>query len=153
MSLAGKTLNTGDLVRHVRFGTGKIRLDEGQTAIVRFDDGLQECDKGELEAVAAPLQEIFATLWHSPIEVITRAQASAIESVNDMWGVLSTSRIALLPHQLWVCRRVLETWPTRWLVADDVGLGKTIEAGPRVLAADCERNGTAAAHHLPGVAR
>jgi superfamily II DNA or RNA helicase len=46
-----------------------------------------------------------------------------------MWGVLSTSRIALLPHQLWVCRRVLETWPTRWLVADDVGLGKTIEAG------------------------
>jgi SNF2 family DNA or RNA helicase len=129
MSLAGKTLNTGDLVRHVRFGTGKIRLDEGETAIVRFDDGLQECDKGELEAVAAPLQEIFATQWHSPIEVITHAQAAAIESVNDMWSVLSASRIALLPHQLWVCRRVLETWPTRWLVADDVGLGKTIEAG------------------------
>ena len=61
--------------------------------------------------------------------MITRAQAAAIESVNDAWGVLSTSRIALLPHQLWVCRRVLETWPTRWLVADDVGLGKTIEAG------------------------
>ena len=129
MSLAGKTLNVGDLVRHVRFGTGKIRLDEGETAVVRFDDRLQECDKGELEAVAAPLQEIFSTQWHSPIEVVTRAQAAAIESVNDMWGVLSTSRIALLPHQLWVCRRVLETWPTRWLVADDVGLGKTVEAG------------------------
>ena len=35
----------------------------------------------------------------------------------------------LLPHQLWVCRQVTRTWPTRWLVADDVGLGKTIEAG------------------------
>ena len=34
-----------------------------------------------------------------------------------------------LPHQLWVCKRVLESWPKRWLVADDVGLGKTIEAG------------------------
>ena len=129
MSLAGKTLNVGAVVRHTRFGTGEIRLDGTETAVVRFEDGLQECDKGELEAVATALQEIFATQWHSPIEVVTRAQAAAIESVNDMWGVLSTSRIALLPHQLWVCRRVLETWPTRWLVADDVGLGKTVEAG------------------------
>ena len=129
MSLSGKTLKSGDLVRHVRFGSGTVRLDEGQTAVVRFEDGLQECDKSELKAVAAPLHEIFAPKWHSPIEVVTRAQAAAIESVNDIWGVLSTSRIALLPHQLWVCRRVLATWPTRWLVADDVGLGKTIEAG------------------------
>ena len=129
MSLRGKTLKAGDLVRHVRFGSGTVRLDEGDTAVVRFDDGLQECDKAELTAVATPLQEIFASQWHSPIEVVTRAQAAAIESVNDTWGVLSTSRIALLPHQLWVCRRVLATWPTRWLVADDVGLGKTIEAG------------------------
>ena len=68
MSLAGKTFNVGDLVRHVRFGPGKIRLDEGETAVVRFNDGLQECDKDKLEAVAAPLQEIFATQWHSPIE-------------------------------------------------------------------------------------
>ena len=86
MSFAGKTLKPGDLVRHVRFGIGKVRLDEGETAVVRFEDGLQECDKGELEAVAAPLQEIFASQWHSPIEVITRAQAAAIESVNDMSG-------------------------------------------------------------------
>ena len=125
----GKKLNPGDFVRHARFGIGKVRLDDGDTAVVRFEDGLQECDKAELDAVAAPIQEIFASEWHSPIAVITRAQAAAIESVNDVWGVLSTSRIALLPHQLWVCRRVLQTWPTRWLVADDVGLGKTIEAG------------------------
>ena len=91
--------------------------------------GCKSVTKPHWTAVATPLQEIFAKQWHSPIEVITRAQAAAIESVNDAWGVLSTSRIALLPHQLWVCRRVLETWPTRWLVADDVGLGKTIEAG------------------------
>ena len=129
MNLVGKTLNVGELVRHARFGLGKIRLDAGDTAVVRFNDGLQECDKATLEAVASPLQEIFATQWYSPIEVVTRAQAAAIESANDMWGVFSSSRIALLPHQLWVCRRILEAWPTRWLVADDVGLGKTIEAG------------------------
>lgn len=129
MGLTGKTLKPGDLVRHDRFGLGTVRLDEGDTAVVRFDDGLQECDKAELASVAAPIQEIFASRWNSPIEVVTRAQAAAIESANDTWGVFSTSRISLLPHQLWVCRRVLASWPTRWLVADDVGLGKTIEAG------------------------
>jgi SNF2 family DNA or RNA helicase len=129
MSLTGKIFKPGDLVRHVRFGTGTVRFDEGETAVVRFDVGLQECDKAELTVVATPIQEIFASRWHSPIEVVTRAQAAAIESANDTWGVFSTSRISLLPHQLWVCRRVLASWPTRWLVADDVGLGKTIEAG------------------------
>ena len=38
-------------------------------------------------------------------------------------------RVQLLPHQLWVCRTVNREWPFRWLVADDVGLGKTIECG------------------------
>ena len=57
--------------------------------------------------------------WDAPLEVICRIHAEPIQSVNDAWGVLSKSRIALLPHQLWVCRRVLQSWPVRWLVADD----------------------------------
>ena len=46
-----------------------------------------------------------------------------------MHGGFSPSRIDLYPHQFWVCRKVTEKWPARWVVADDVGLGKTIEAG------------------------
>ncbi len=104
-------------------------MDRGETVIVRFAHGLEECAKAEVERVLTPLQALDEPEWHVPLEVVTRIQAEAIVSVNDVWGVLSRSRIALLPHQLWVCKRVLEQWPSRWLIADDVGLGKTIEAG------------------------
>jgi len=122
-------LKTGDQVRHDNFGTGRVEIDKGPTVLVRFEHGFEECEKSTLSRILTPLQAIELKKWHRPLEVITRVQAGAIQSLNDSWGVFSQSRIALLPHQLWVCRKVLETWPTHWLVADDVGLGKTIEAG------------------------
>ncbi|MCB0191472.1 MAG: DEAD/DEAH box helicase [Anaerolineae bacterium] len=129
MSKADPSFVSGDLVFSDQFGMGTVRLDEGLTVLVRFDHGVEECEKSTLRQVSTPLQAIKQQEWNVPLEVITRTQAEAIQSVNDSWGVFSLSRIALLPHQLWVCRQVLERWPTRWLVADDVGLGKTIEAG------------------------
>lgn len=42
---------------------------------------------------------------------------------------LSNARIELLPHQVFVADRVLRDFPHRVLLADEVGLGKTIEAG------------------------
>ena len=118
-----------DQVRSSQFGIGRIILDNGPTAVVRFEHGIEECEAGSLEKLRTAQQALDISEWHAPLEVITRIQAESIQSVNDSWGVLSRSRIALLPHQLWVCRKVIESLPTRWLVADDVGLGKTIEAG------------------------
>lgn len=129
MSNSNITLASGDQVQHEKFGMGSVILDQGLTIIVRFEHGIESCEKSDLRQIMSPLQAITQTEWHHPLEVITRVQAEAIQSINDAWGVFSLSRIALLPHQLWVCHRVLERWPTRWLVADDVGLGKTIEAG------------------------
>ena len=118
-----------DFVRSDRFGLGQVLVDAGASVVVRFEHGIEQCPASELVRLPGPVQAIEAETWHSPLEVVTRLQAECIQSVNDTWGVFSLSRIALLPHQLWVCRKVLESWPTRWLVADDVGLGKTIEAG------------------------
>jgi len=97
--------------------------------VVRFEAGIQECQKKEVEPVQSLAEVLRAGKSDPPLNVVLRVQAEAICSINNAWGMFARSRIALLPHQLWVCRKVLETWPARWLVADDVGLGKTIEAG------------------------
>ncbi len=129
----------GDQVQHPVHGIGQVIVDEKETVIIRFQHGIEECIKGELRKIQTPYQSLSQKSWHSPLDVITRVQANAIQSVNDSWGVFSLSRVALLPHQLWVCRRVVETWPTHWMVADDVGLGKTIEGG-LILASLIARN-------------
>lgn len=123
------TLSPQDVVLHPKLGRGTVELDKGITVIVRFDARIEECEKAILSPGRQVSHSIFDGDWAPAIEVVTRFQAEAIVSINDNWGLFSRSQIALLPHQLWVCHRVLRRWPARWLVADDVGLGKTIEAG------------------------
>ena len=112
-------------VLHAAHGRGTVLLDRGETIVARFAHGIEEVSRSELRTdEAADRGEGVAAL-----PTLLRLQAECVRSVNDAWGVFSRSRIDLLPHQLWVCRRVNAGWPARWLVADDVGLGKTIEAG------------------------
>jgi len=117
------------LVQHVRFGRGRVRMDDGSSVVVRFEHGVEECLVNDLTVVESLVERVDAAKLDPALNVITRVLGHCVLSVNDSWGVFSASRINLLPHQLWVCKRVLESWPTRWLVADDVGLGKTVEAG------------------------
>jgi superfamily II DNA or RNA helicase len=42
---------------------------------------------------------------------------------------METAPIAPWPHQAVVARRLIDTWPYSYLLCDEVGLGKTIEAG------------------------
>ena len=121
--------DTNAQVRHPRFGTGHVMLDQGESVVARFEHGIEECLSADLEPIDGLTDRLAAGQPDPALHVVTRILGECIRSVNDAWGVFSRSRIDLLPHQLWVCKRVLESWPTRWLVADDVGLGKTIEAG------------------------
>ncbi len=117
------------IVQHPRHGRGSVRFDDGESVLVRFEDGVVECLPDDLQRLESLRERAAASRLDPAINVVAKILAHCILSVNDSWGVFSRSRIALLPHQLWVCQRVLREWPTRWLVADDVGLGKTIEAG------------------------
>ncbi|MCW2275299.1 helicase SNF2 [Rhodoblastus acidophilus] len=123
------TFTADQPVRHPQHGEGRVIADLGVTVVVRFGVAIEQVEATELSRVRSINDALADGQFDDALASLSRAQALAIRSVNDQWGVFSRSRVQLLPHQLWVCRQVTRTWPTRWLVADDVGLGKTIEAG------------------------
>lgn len=123
-------IEENDKVKHATLGIGTVDSVKQGYAIVTFEnEETKKCPFDELEV----LQDIFTELKNAnnsnPDEVIVKVQSALIQNINNKWGVFSRSNIDLLPHQLWVCHQVLKEWPVRYLVADDVGLGKTIEAG------------------------
>jgi ERCC4-related helicase len=114
---------------HNDFGEGTILKDEGNTLVIEFTKGIQRFPRTEVEIRETLEDKIEKGLLGDSKKVIAKVQAALIRSINETWGVFSISSIDLLPHQLWVCNQALKKWPIRYMIADDVGLGKTIEAG------------------------
>lgn len=118
-----------DLVLHEKHGQGTVLLNEDDTTVVRFAHGIEQVYTSALSAVTSVAEAITQNMLAPSLHVISRVQADIITGLNNAWGVFTKSRISLLPHQLWVCHRAQRNWPMRLLIADDVGMGKTIEAG------------------------
>ena len=58
-----------------------------------------------------------------------RCLAYALELWNENTGSLSRLDIDPLPHQIHLVHHILASGNLNWMIADDVGLGKTIEVG------------------------
>ena len=55
--------------------------------------------------------------------------AYALDSWNQVTGALDRLDVDPLPHQIDLVHRIMNSDHSNWLIADDVGLGKTIEVG------------------------
>ncbi len=65
----------------------------------------------------------------SPEHFRLKVLAHALENWNENTGALSRMEIDPLPHQVHLVHHILASGHLNWLIADDVGLGKTIETG------------------------
>jgi len=120
--------------------------DEGRRVAVRFAgrDGVTVVSGRDPALVAVPqdtpIEEVGTT---GPIDALTAGQAggasafrlrSAVARLEalrraDSLGALLSSRVHVLPYQVGAAGRILTDRAPRFVLADEVGLGKTIEAG------------------------
>lgn len=111
-------------------------LGRGEDSLTRYEI---EGGKGpitELEIIPLPpvggaLGMISAGMGAKPSLYALRRRALRLdlERRADALGALFGSRVMPKPHQLAVVQRVLSAPSPRFVLADEVGLGKTIEAG------------------------
>jgi ATP-dependent helicase HepA len=120
--------------------------DDGRRLAVRFAgrDGVTVVSGRDPALLAVPIDTpIEEVRAQGPLEAIAsgqvggasafrlRAQVARLEALRraDSLGALLSSRVHVLPHQLGAAGRILSDRIPRFVLADEVGLGKTVEAG------------------------
>lgn len=89
---------------------------------------LQSFPVERLEPAPDLWQRIISNDLDSPIDFLLKQLAFQLPLQNK-GGQLSNSRTDLLPHQILLTRDIVTKRYRRFLIADEVGLGKTIEVG------------------------
>ena len=120
---------TGVVVEEVEGGRGLRRY------VLKMDDGTDdEVPESEIRA-QPPRPDMLSMLKEGRVgdakAFLLRRRALKLddERRNDALGALLASRVMVKPHQVGVVQRVLSSRRPRFVLADEVGLGKTIEAG------------------------
>ncbi|HVP61671.1 MAG TPA: helicase-related protein [Myxococcaceae bacterium] len=130
----------GDRVRTAKGRAATITGEEPggrglRRYVLRYQDGSEdELPESEVQA-PPPDTDLLTSLREGRVAdaraFLLRRQALTLdeERRNDALGALLASRVMVKPHQVGVVQRVLSARRPRFVLADEVGLGKTIEAG------------------------
>jgi superfamily II DNA or RNA helicase len=137
MSSTAPSLNTRVLHRaHPEYGFGIVRYVEedafGNSRFqIAFDhlDNLQIVPPTDLDPVAEPFADAEAGKWGLPAAFQRKLAAGLILGVNNVTSAFTKAAVQPLPHQAFLLDKVLSAERFGHVLADDVGLGKTIEAG------------------------
>ncbi len=105
-----------------RLPDGRLRLANGRAAASH--------ELWPLELEGALLEHLALGDLDEVEDFVTRLDILHLLALREADGLGSFlgGRIRLFPHQLHVAERASASDPVRWLLADEVGLGKTIEA-------------------------
>ena len=82
----------------------------------------------EVEVCPTPLELAKVGQWDEAWKFDLRQMAARFLTLNK-GGQLSNARTEILPHQIFTAFTVVSNARRRFMLADEVGLGKTIEAG------------------------
>ena len=105
-----------------RLADGTLQLSNGRTA--------SSHELWPLELEGALLERLVLGDLDDVEDFVTRLDILRLLRLReaDGLGAFLGGRVRLFPHQLHVAERASASDPVRWLLADEVGLGKTIEA-------------------------
>jgi len=125
-------MRPGDRAMIVESEESVVVAEHAPDGQVRLADGRQ-LDAGALWPlqVAEPLVERLVRGEIDPLDAFSlRLDALHLAAIREADGLGSFlgGRIRLFPHQLYAAERATRADPVRWLLADEVGLGKTVEA-------------------------
>jgi superfamily II DNA or RNA helicase len=126
----GTALRPGDRVRHADFGDGVVIAGPVDAFVkVFFPSGERQVPVAAVES-ALSRSEVVVLNAKGDAKRALRAwlcyQSHALPLMDNV-SALTSAKIDLLPHQVVLTHRVATASPRRFLIADEVGLGKTIE--------------------------
>ena len=127
---ANELLKPGQRVLHADFGGGII-IEAPANGYVRafFGTGERQVPVASLSEDVPRSQRIIENVQGSDEQLrkVWLAYESRALPLMDSAAALTAAKIDLLPHQVVLTHRIATAGPRRFLIADEVGLGKTIE--------------------------
>jgi hypothetical protein len=131
-SKAGSLVNfkPGERVRHTDLGEGVVIATPLEGFVkVFFPSGERQLPVAGLTSALSRSEVAVANAKGDPKRALRSwlcYQAHALPLMDNV-SSLTSAKIDLLPHQVVLTHRVATASPRRFLIADEVGLGKTIE--------------------------